>query len=103
MRSACGVYVSLSPKGILERQLVTVNGEISLPETTPEEEIVLYSELNFEPYAAVVDMLRTTAAFSRRRKMNLPVQRRKMFIHSFLRPCGIWWRRLRGRTFFTAR
>lgn len=63
MRSAYGVYVSLSPKGILERQLVTVNGEIDLPETTPEEEIVLYSELNFEPYAAVVDMLRTTAAF----------------------------------------
>lgn len=63
MRSAYGVYVSLSTKGILQRQLATVNGEMTLPETTPEAEIILYSELNFEPYAAVVDMLSTTAAF----------------------------------------
>lgn len=59
MKSAYDVYVSLPPKGILDRRLVTVNGKINLPESTPEKEIVLYSELNFEPYAAAVDMLRT--------------------------------------------
>ena len=63
MRFDHGIYITLSPQGVLRRQLVSASGEIDLEETTPEAEIINYSELSFEPYAAVIDLLSVTAAF----------------------------------------
>lgn len=103
MKDVYGVLVSLSPKGTLQRQLVAVGGEIELPETTLEEEIILYSELNFEPYAAVVDMLRTTAAFLPAEGEKSASAEEQNVTLSFWRPCRIWWRRLNARMFFTVR
>ena len=49
-----GIYVSLLPKGKIKRTLTTESGEVELPETTIADEIILFSELDFEHYAQVV-------------------------------------------------
>ena len=56
-----GIYVSLLPKGKIERTLTTESGEVELPETTIADEIILFSELDFEHYAQVVELLNTIA------------------------------------------
>ena len=56
-----GIYVSLLPKGKIKRTLTTESGEVELPETTIADEIILFSELDFEHYAQVVELLNTIA------------------------------------------
>ena len=56
-----GIYVSLLPKGKIKRTLTMESGEVELPETTIADEVILFSELNFEYYAQVVELLNTIA------------------------------------------
>lgn len=63
MKTNCGVYVSISPDGTLKRDLAAVLGKIPLEDTTVEDEIITFSELDFGPYAEVVDLIITSAAF----------------------------------------
>ena len=58
-----GLYVSLEPDGKIKRDLANSAGKVSLPETTIQEDLITFSELNYKPYAEVVDLLRTTADF----------------------------------------
>lgn len=63
MEKDLGLYVTLLPKGKIKRDLTGPVGEVSLEDTTIQDELILYSELSFEPYAQVVDMIRTSVAF----------------------------------------
>lgn len=56
-----GLYITLLPDGNIKRDLTGGTGKISLEETTVQDELILYSELNFEPYALVVDAIRNMA------------------------------------------
>jgi hypothetical protein len=56
-----GLYVSLLPKGKIKRVLVTDQDVLELPEVAIVDEIIGFSELNFGPYAKVVDYLWTIA------------------------------------------
>ena len=56
-----GVYVELLPVGKIKRDLAGILGEVPLAETKISDEILLFSELIFEPYAAVVDQIRSQA------------------------------------------
>ena len=58
MERALGLYVSVSSDGKIKRNLTTKDGEAKLKATTIADEIILLSELNFRPYAQVVDVLR---------------------------------------------
>lgn len=57
-----GVYVELLPVGKIKRDLAGILGEVPLAETKISDEILLFSELIFEPYAAVVDQIRSQAS-----------------------------------------
>ncbi|MCM1149750.1 MAG: DUF6076 domain-containing protein [Butyricicoccus sp.] len=57
-----GLYVTLLPKGKIRRDLARPAGKISLEETSIQDELILFSELSFEPYAMVVDAIRNMAA-----------------------------------------
>lgn len=57
-----GVYVELLPVGKIKRDLAGILGEVTLAETKISDEILLFSELIFEPYAAVVDQIRSQAS-----------------------------------------
>ncbi len=63
MKKDFGLYVTLLPKGKMKRDLVGVTGEVSLEDTTIQDELILFSELSFGPYAQVVDMIYTSAGF----------------------------------------
>ncbi len=63
MEKGFGLYVTLLPKGKIKRDLTGPAGEVSLEDTTIQDELILFSELSFGPYAQVVDMIRTSAAF----------------------------------------
>ncbi len=63
MEKDFGLYVTLLPKGKITRDLTGPAGEVSLEDTTIQDELILFSELSFGPYAQVVDMIRTSAAF----------------------------------------
>ena len=54
MSAEHGVYVELLPKGKIKRDLAGVSGEVSLEGTTVSDEVILFSELSFGPYAVVV-------------------------------------------------
>lgn len=56
-----GLYLSLTSDGHIKRDLAGMVGEISLEDTTIRDELILFSELNFEPYALVVDLVRSCA------------------------------------------
>lgn len=56
-----GVYVELLPEGKIKRDLAGIAGEVSLGETTVFDEVILFSELSFGPYAVVVDLIRSQA------------------------------------------
>ncbi len=58
-----GLYVTLLPKGKIKRDLTGPAGEASLEDTTIQDELLLFSELSFGPYAQVVDLIRTSVAF----------------------------------------
>lgn len=61
MSAEHGVYVELLPKGKIKRDLAGVSGEVSLEDTTISDEVILFSELSFGPYAVVVDLIRFQA------------------------------------------
>ena len=61
MSSEHGLYVELLPDGKIKRDLVGSSGEASLEDTVVSDEVILFSELNFEPYAVVVDLIRSQA------------------------------------------
>lgn len=58
-----GLYVTLLPKGKIKRDLTGPAGKISLGESSIQDELILFSELSFLPYAQVVDLIRTAVAF----------------------------------------
>ena len=62
MSAEHGVYVELLPDGKIKRDLAGILGEVPLAETKISDEILLFSELIFEPYAAVVDQIRSQAS-----------------------------------------
>lgn len=62
MERALGLYVSVSSDGKIKRNLTTRGGEVKIKATTIADEIIEFSELNFQPYAQVVDMLRNMFA-----------------------------------------
>lgn len=63
MKTDCGLYVSVTPDGKLKRDLVSITGKVSFQDTTVEDKIITFSELDFEPYATVVDLIITSTAF----------------------------------------
>ena len=54
-----GLYVSVSPEGKLKRDLAALTGKVPLEDSTVEREIIEFSELDFGPYAQVVDYIRS--------------------------------------------
>lgn len=56
-----GLYLSLTKDGYIKRDLTRPAGKVSLENTTIQNELILFSELNFEPYALVVDLVRNCA------------------------------------------
>lgn len=63
MKTDCGLYVSITPDGTLKRDLAAIHSKVSLANTTVESEIITFSELDFGPYATVVDLIITSTAF----------------------------------------
>ena len=61
MSAEQGVYVELLPEGKIKRDLAGILDEVSFAEAKISDEIFLFSELIFEPYAAVVDLIRSQA------------------------------------------
>ena len=61
MSAEHGAYVELLQKGEIKRDLAGVSGEVSLEGTTISDEVILFSELSFGPYAVVVDLIRFQA------------------------------------------
>lgn len=61
MSAEHGAYVELLTKGKIKRDLAGVSGEVSLEGTTISDEVILFSELSFGPYAVVVDLIRFQA------------------------------------------
>ncbi|MBR1811731.1 MAG: hypothetical protein IJ766_08855 [Clostridia bacterium] len=57
MEKILGLYVSVAADGRIRWNLTTRNGEVKLKASTVNAEIIEFSELNFKPYAAVVDLL----------------------------------------------
>ncbi len=62
MKKDCALYVEVLPDGKIERELAIINGKICLESTTVEQEIITFSELEFGPYAAIVDLLAYSAS-----------------------------------------
>lgn len=58
MKNDFGVYAK-NKGGVLQRRLLTVNGEVPLPDSTPGAEVIDFSELNFHYYAVIIDQLIT--------------------------------------------
>jgi len=58
-----GLYVTMLPDGKIKRDLTGPSGKVSLEESSIQNELILFSELSFLPYARVVDMICTSAAF----------------------------------------
>lgn len=63
MAAEYGLYLSLLPDGQIKRDLAGPTGKVSLEDTTIQDELILFSELSFTPYAQVVDMIRTSVAY----------------------------------------
>jgi len=57
MEKLLGLYIAVAADGRIRRNLTTRNGEVKLKASTVNEEIVEFSELNFKPYAEIVDLL----------------------------------------------
>lgn len=56
-----GLYLSLSRDRHMKRDLTGPAGEVSLEDAVIQDELILFSELSFEPYALVVDLIRDCA------------------------------------------
>lgn len=61
MKTDCALYVSVAADGKLKRDLAALSGKVSLEDTTIEDEIITFSELDFGPYAEVVDAIIASA------------------------------------------
>lgn len=56
MQNICGLYVSVNDNGTIKRNLTVKNGEtIKLKNTTVNDEIIAFSELNFKYYAELLE------------------------------------------------
>lgn len=56
MQNICGLYVEINKDGTLKRNLTVKNGEtIKLKNTTVNDEIIAFSELNFKYYAELLE------------------------------------------------
>lgn len=56
MQNICGLYVSVSDDGTIKRNLTVKSGEtIKLKNTTVNDEIIAFSELNFKYYAELLE------------------------------------------------
>ena len=62
MKNDFGVYTK-NKDGVLQRRLLTVSGEVPLPDSTPGAEVIDFSELNFFTYAVIIDQLITCQPF----------------------------------------
>lgn len=63
MAAEYGPYLSVLSEGHIKRDLAGPAGKVSLEDTTIQDELILFSELSFTPYAQVVDMIRTSVAY----------------------------------------
>lgn len=63
MAAEYGLYLSVLPDGHIKRDLTGPAGKVSVEDTTIQDELILFSELSFTPYAQVVDMIRTSMAY----------------------------------------
>ena len=63
MEKELGLYVSVSGDGNLKRTLVSVSGEVELEATTLNDEVILFSELNYSCYAFIVDRIKLAFQF----------------------------------------
>ena len=63
MEKKLGLYVSVSGDGHLKRTLVSVSGETELEATTLNDEVILFSELNYSYYALIVDRIKLASRF----------------------------------------
>lgn len=57
MEKILGLYIAVAADGRIKRQLAARSGEVKLKASTVNEEIIEFSELNFRPYAEIVDLL----------------------------------------------
>lgn len=56
MQNICGLYVEINKDGTIKRNLTVKNGEtIKLKNTTVNDEIIAFSELNFKYYAELLE------------------------------------------------
>lgn len=62
MEKQLGLYVRLCPDGKIERTLCSRKGEEKLPDTTLGNELIAYSELNFGPYAELLEIVEQLSA-----------------------------------------
>lgn len=63
MAAEYGFYLSVLSEGHIKRDLTGPAGKVSLEDTTIQDELILFSELSFTPYAQVVDMIRTSVTY----------------------------------------
>ena len=63
MENDLGVYITVQPDGELKRDLAALSGKIPLEGSAVEREIIEFSELDFGPYATVVDYIATIANY----------------------------------------
>ena len=63
MEKKLGLYVSVSGDENLKRTLVSVSGETELEATTLNDEVILFSELNYSCYALIVDRIKLASRF----------------------------------------
>lgn len=58
MQNICGLYVSVNEDGTVKRNLTTKSGEIKkLINTTVNDEIISFSEMNFKYYAMIIEVI----------------------------------------------
>lgn len=61
LQNICGLYVSVNDDGAIKRNLTVKNGEtIKLKNTTVNDEIIAFSELNFKYYAELLEHIENT-------------------------------------------
>lgn len=62
MKTDCALYVTVLPGGKMKRDLTSVSGKVCLNDVTVEDEIISFSELEFSPYATIVELLICSAS-----------------------------------------
>lgn len=62
MKTDCALRVTVLPGGKMKRDLTSVSGKVCLNDVTVEDEIISFSELEFSPYATIVELLICSAS-----------------------------------------